>query len=102
MGGKYSSWSSLNPLDFNYGFINNENSYNLTFNDMSYFVNNYAQTDPAEDRASTFEYMMASNKSSCLNKNMPIWHKAKYISEMIDLFFTSVSPSIIEYWERFL
>lgn len=95
-------WSSYNPNGFNYGNIYNGYSYKSTFAANSYFVNNYAQVSAEEDRASTFEYMMAPTKASCLNNDMPVWRKAKLMSEMIDAALGTVSPSVVEYWERYL
>lgn len=101
-GGYFNTWDSLNPGGFSYGTIDNSLSYNRTYSENSFFVNNYAQSDAYEDRASTFEYMMADTKSSCLNNSKPVWRKAKYISDILDLYFESVSPNKEEYWERFL
>ena len=63
----FNSWDSLNPTDFEYNTIDGSLSYSNTFVESAPFVNNYAQTSAAEDRASTFEYMMANTKASCLN-----------------------------------
>lgn len=102
-GGNFSAWDSLNPAGFVYNQnISNANSYANTFSNAAPFVNTYAQTAATEDRASTFEYMMALNKAGCLNTNMPVWKKASMMSGMIDAVFTSVSPSTVEYWERHL
>lgn len=101
-GGNYLTWNNLNPAGFNYGTINSSYSYTRTGSADAYFVNNYAQTDEYEDRASTFEYMMSESRVSCLSYNKPIWLKAKYMSEQIDLFFNTVSPNITEYWEKFV
>lgn len=101
-GGRYTTWNNLNPQNFSYGTVNNVFSYTRTGSPDAFFVNNYAQTDEYEDRASTFEYMMANSKASCLNYNKPIWLKAKYMSEQIDLFFNSVSPNVTEFWERYV
>ncbi len=101
-GANYTTWNSLNPNGFNYGNINQGYSFKSTNNLNSYFVNDYAQTDPYEDRASTFEYMMASNEASCLQTGTTIWKKAKYMCEQIDAVFQTVSPNITEYWERFV
>ena len=101
-GATFNSWDSLNPGDFVWGNIYNGYSFSNTFLENSPFVNNYAQTSGAEDRASTFEYMMASSKASCLNYGMPIWKKADYMSRTIDYVLETVDSSTIEYWERFL
>ncbi len=102
-GGNFNSWDSLNPDGFVYNQnISNANSYANTFSASAPFVNTYAQTAATEDRASTFEYMMAANKAACLNKDMPVWRKAAAMSNMIDAVFTTVSPSTVEYWERHL
>lgn len=101
-GFKFTSWDTLNPSDFVYGTVNSDYSYAKTFADNSFFVNNYAQTDQYEDRASTFEYMMMNNKASCFNYGNPVWLKAKKMSEQIDYFFETVSPYVTEYWERFV
>lgn len=95
-------WNSYNPDGFSYGTIINNYSYKSTFLENAYFVNNYAQTSAEEDRASTFEYMMASSKASCLNHDMPIWRKAVTMSNTIDVALNSVSSNNTEYWERFL
>ena len=101
-GFAYISWTTLYPVDFSYGTINQSYSYDSTFSEDSYFVNSYAQTSPEEDRASTFEYMMSANKASCLNQGKVVWSKAKAMSEAIDYYLNSVSPSVNEYWERFV
>lgn len=98
----YTSWNTLNPVGFNYGSINQSYSYDSTFSDNAYFVNSYAQYSAAEDRASTFEYMMSSSKASCLNYGKVVWSKAKAMSDAIDYYLNSVSPNTIEYWERFV
>ena len=101
-GGRYTTWNNLNPLGYQYGSVNSNLSYTVTGLADAYFVNNYAQTDEYEDRASTFEYMMSSSKISCFSIGRPIWLKAKYISEQLDLFFDSVRPDVTEYWERYV
>ena len=101
--GEFSAWNMYNPNDFSYGTVNSNYSYTKTQKADSVFVNNYAQTNPYEDRASTFEYMMASNKIPCFNSTTyPIWKKSSYMALMIDTYFDTVSPSIIDYWERFI
>ena len=102
LGYNSATWSSFNPYDYNYGTIVNEYSYKNTFSPDSFFVNNYAQVSAEEDRASTFEYMMASSKASCLNNNMPVWKKAVLMSNTMDAALDSVSPNNLEYWERYL
>ena len=101
-GANFNSWDILNPKEFQYGVIKNDLSYSSTFREDAAFVNNYAQTDASEDRASTFEYMMASNKAICLNKNSVIWNKARYLALTIETVLDSVSPRVMEYWERYL
>jgi hypothetical protein len=101
-GAKFNSWNSLNPSDFHYGIISNYLSYSHTFLADASFVNNYAQTSPEEDRASTFEYMMATNKASCLTEDNPVWRKAKYMALTIETILKSVKPNRVEYWERFI
>ena len=98
----FNSWDSLNPSDFEWNTIDGSLSYSNTFSPTAYFVNNYAQTSGAEDRASTFEYMMAPTKASCLNKNTPIWNKANYMALTIESVLDTVSPNTIEYWERYI
>lgn len=100
--GNYNSWSLLNPPGFKYGVIRNDYSYQNTFNEAAPFVNNYAQSSEAEDRASTFEYMMANTKASCLNQENTVWKKANLLKNTIETVFNTVNPGIIEYWERFL
>lgn len=95
-------WDSFNPEGFVYGNINSNYSYKSTFSEDSYFVNSYAQVAPEEDRASTFEFMMANTKASCLNNNKPVWKKARIMSNTIDAALNTVSPNNTEYWERFL
>ena len=101
-GYHFTNWNSYNPANFSYGTINGNNSYNRTFTSDVYFVNDYAQTNESEDRASTFEYMMSSSKASCLNRGKPVWKKATLMSTAMDAVLNSVSPSVTEYWERYL
>lgn len=101
-GANYTTWNTLNPTGFNYGITNATLSYAQTGNINAFFVNNYAQTDPYEDRASTFEYMMDTEEANCLQVGTTIWKKAKYISEQIDAVFQTVSPNMVEYWERYV
>ena len=101
-GASFNSWDALNPEGFTYGSIYNRYSYANTFLAESPFVNNYAQSSDAEDRASTFEYMMASSKASCLNNGNTIWQKATYMARTLEASLDSVSPDVVEYWERFL
>ncbi len=98
----YNSWDSLNPPDFQWSVIQGSLSYSNTFKEDAYFVNNYAQTSAAEDRASTFEYMMAPTKASCLNKGNTVWYKANYMALTMESVFNTVSPDSIEYWERYI
>ena len=98
----FNSWDSLNPTDFKWGTINGNLSYSNTFSADAYFVNNYAQTAATEDRASTFEYMMADSKASCLNSETPVWKKANYMAQMMRQVLSSVKKSSNVYWERFL
>ena len=98
----FNSWDSLNPDGFIWSTIDGSLSYSNTFSEDSYFVNNYAQTSPAEDRASTFEYMMADTKASCLNPGNNVWKKANYMALTIESVFKTVSPDSIEYWERYI
>lgn len=101
-GANYTTWNTLNPVGFNYGDTNSSYSFVSTGNINASFVNNYAQTDQYEDRASTFEYMMDDMEAECLQTGTPIWKKAKYISEQIDAVFQTVSPNVLEYWERYV
>lgn len=101
-GASFNSWDALNPEGFSYGSIYNRYSYANTFLAESPFVNNYAQSSGAEDRASTFEYMMASSKASCLNNGNTVWQKATYMARTLEASLDSVSPDVVEYWERFL
>ena len=98
----FNSWDSLNPENFEYNTIDGSLSYSNTFKEDAPFVNNYAQTSSAEDRASTFEYMMANTKAGCLNKNNTVWYKATYIAMTMESVFDSIDPDTIEYWERFI
>ena len=101
-GANYTTWNLLNPEGFSYGNINKGYSFTNGNNRNAFFVNDYAQTDPYEDRASTFEYMMAQSEASCLQTGTTIWKKAKYMCEQIDAVFQTVSPNVTEYWERFV
>lgn len=98
----FNSWDSLNPQNFEWSTIDGSLSYSNTFKEDAAFVNNYAQTNAAEDRASTFEYMMANTKASCLNKGNPVWYKATYIAMTMESVFYSVDSNSVEYWERFI
>ena len=99
-GFTFTSWNTLNPSGFNYGTFNGSYSYAKTFSEDAFFVNTYAMTDQYEDRASTFEYMMKSSKASCFNYGKTIWLKAKTMCEQIDYFFSTVTESNKEHWER--
>lgn len=101
-GAAFSSWNTLNPDGFKYGDIYSNYSYSNTFSSDAPFVNNYAQFADTEDRASTFEYMMASSKASCLNKNTTVWRKANYMAKTMDAVLNTVNANTIEYWERYL
>ena len=102
-GGNFSDWVNYNPIGFIYGQNKNYAVYNLTFAADAYFVNTYARdSDEFEDRASVFEYLMASNKASCLNEGMPVYKKAIYMSAIIDAKFNTCSVGVTEYWERFI
>ena len=101
-GATFNSWDSFNPVGFSWGTVYNDYSFVNTFSEDSFFVNNYAQTSGAEDRASTFEFMMANSKASCLNYGTTIWKKADYMARTIDYVFNTVNSNTIEYWERFL
>ena len=101
-GANYTTWNTLNPVGFNYGDTNSSYSFVSTGNINASFVNTYAQTDQYEDRASTFECMMDDMDARCLQTGTPIWKKAKYISEQIDAVFQTVSPNVLEYWERYV
>lgn len=101
--GEFSNWNTYNPKNFNYGTVDNNLSFNRTNNPSAPFVNNYAQTNADEDRASLFEYMTASYKMPCFDSvEYPIWKKSSYVALMIDTYFDTVSPSIIDYWERYI
>ena len=101
-GADFNTWDTLNPEGFVWNSINPELSYTNTYSPYASFVNNYAQTAAGEDRASTFEYMMASSKASCLNNGGTVWRKAKLMADKIDLILNTVRPDVVEYWERFL
>ncbi len=101
-GMSYTSWNDLNPVTFKYGTVNTTLSYARTFSADSYFVNDYAQSSQEEDRASTFEFMMANSKASCLNNGKPIYRKAKYMADTMDFFIDSCSTNTTERWEKYL
>ena len=101
-GANYTTWNTLNPVGFNYGDTNSSYSFVSTGNINASFVNTYAQTEQYEDRESIFEYMMDDMEAGCLQTGTPIWKKAKYISEQIDAVFQTVSPNVLEYWERYV
>ena len=103
-GANFNSWDTFNPSDFRWGTIHNDLAYNTTFSESAPFVNTYAQTSAPEDRASTFEYMMASSKASCLNSGTIVWSKADYMSRMIRYVLKTVqdlSHSKVK-WEQYL
>ena len=102
LGNNNSTWSSLNPTDFIYGKTNNSYSFFSTYRNSSYFINDYAQTDDYEDRAVTFEYMMADYQLKCFENGTPINKKARLISETLDNYFDSVNSSNTEHWERYI
>lgn len=101
-GASYTSWNTLNPTTFTYGVTNYDLVYSKTLNQDAFFVNVYSQTNAAEDRASTFEYMMAESKASCLNSGNPVYRKASYMADMMDYYINACSSNTTEYWERYL
>ncbi len=101
-GASFTTWNSLNPQGFSYGNINNNLSYASTYSQDAPFVNAYAMTSAEEDRASTFEYMMAGSKASCLNYGTTVWKKSTVIKNMIETVYNTASPNTTEYWERYL
>ena len=46
--------------------------------------------------------MMFDAKAACLNRDKPVWKKAKYMADQLDNYLNSVSPNVVEYWERHL
>ena len=46
--------------------------------------------------------MMADSKASCLNHGKTVWRKANLIKNTLEAVFSTVSPNITEYWERFI
>ena len=101
-GANYNTWDVFNPVEFSWGNVNRDYSYSRTFSPDAYFVNDYAQTAPEEDRASTFEYMMASSKASCLNYNNNVWKKADLMAKTIEAVLGTASPNARENWEKYL
>lgn len=101
-GGSFSNWNNYNPSGFSYGVYDDRYVYSVNFSEDAFFVNSYAQSYEYEDRASTFEYMMAPSKISPLNTGKNIWAKAKVMCETIDYYFTTVNANTTEYWERFV
>lgn len=102
LGANFNTWDAFNPDNFTWGNVYNDYSYSNTFSPSAPFVNNYAQTAPEEDRASTFEYMMADSKASCLNYGNTVWRKADQMAKTIETVLNSVKPNVIERWERHL
>ena len=98
----YDSWDTLNPQGFTWNVIDSGLSYASTYSENAYFVNNYAETSAEEDRASTFEYMMASSKASCLNYGKPVWRKASTMSRYMEVALNCANSSTREYWEQWL
>ncbi len=101
-GASFNTWDSINPVGFTYGVVDQRLSYTYGLDANSPFVNDYAQTAATEDRASTFEYMMANSKASCLNKGTIVHTKANQMALTIDAVLNTVSPNVTEYWERYL
>ena len=101
-GANFNSWDALNPSGFTWNTIDGSLSYSNTFSQDAPFVNNYAQTAATEDRASTFEYMMANSKASCLNNGTTVWKKANYMAKMIKQVIGSVRNSSNVRWEQYL
>ena len=101
-GLNYSSWNGYNPSGFTYGSLWRDQSFARTGAAGAYFVNDYAQTSAEEDRASTFEYMMANYKAPCLNNGKHIWSKASEMAMYVQNYFNTVRAGTTEYWERYL
>lgn len=101
-GANFNTWDSINPGGFTYGVVDHRLSYTYGLSADAPFVNDYAQTSAAEDRASTFEYMMAGSKASCLNAGTIVHEKAMQMALTMDVVLATVSPNVTEYWERYL
>ncbi len=102
VGGTFDTWDNQNPGDFVYNHLNSSYTCNINNPIEAKFINNYAQTNAYEDRASTFEFMMKDYKSTCFIKNNTIDIKATFIANQLDQFFQSVNSYTTEHWERFL
>ena len=47
--------------------------------------------------------MTANSRYSCFDSHdYPIWKKSNYISNIIDTYFETVTPRVIDYWERYI
>lgn len=99
------SWNLMNPPGYLYGsFIASYNYHATNHTHGGYFIRDYGQTNYLEDRATIFEYIMtrAYPNNGCMDRDEPIRKKADLIAQQIETYFSSVSPSVTEHWERFL
>ena len=71
------AWCALNPSDFSYmySYVSGRYKYKYVFSendlDNAYFVDDYSQTYPTEDRARVFEHLMFPNRPYDENGTIP-------------------------------
>lgn len=106
----YKKYTDLNPAGFRYrhdpgGLSEGASAYVFTYNSTNknniYFTTEYGQTNPREDRAEVFKFMMRDRDSLGVFKGTPhIKAKARVIARQIEANFITANSSA--YWNRFL
>lgn len=95
------AWASLNPDDFSYTW-----DYGVCqeFEDewYAYFIDQYAMTNPTEDRARTMEYGMLGYMQWRFDEMPGVVEKLRYYSACIrDAFDTTLWPEQV-LWEQYI
>lgn len=102
--------SAINPVDFKYKQDKDDDgsSNKYVWSEgtkdplQAYVVDDYGRTNCKEDRAQIFANMMRTLPTGFQEAGTPLNEKAKVIKNQIETYFNTVSPSVIEYWERFV
>lgn len=100
----FTDWTKYNGDDFTYGNFDTSKVYGLNNKYNANFVNNYAQTNRAEDIASTFEDMMSRSYKpvGLYDLSSPVYNKATIINRLLVENYECVKENTTYQWNRFL
>ena len=94
---------SYNPEGFSYGSNDSTYDYNFSNPNDAYFLSYYSRQSYLEDRAVLFSDMMTrTTKRPYYNDGTPLNKKAKLINDQLHKYYSCVSKSVKEHWERFI